>query len=116
MSKTIAGFSRIGIVGGGQMGAGIAQVMATTGLNTMLVDINPAQIETAKTGIHTSLEKLAAKNIITADAKTLALSGLNYSIDLEALKDCDLVIEAIVENENLQLFWQATPHRFLSRA
>ena len=102
MSKTIAGFSRIGIVGGGQMGAGIAQVMATTGLNTMLVDINPAQIETAKTGIHTSLEKLAAKNIITADAKTLALSGLNYSIDLEALKDCDLVIEAIVENEQIK--------------
>jgi len=102
MSKTIAGFSRVGVVGSGQMGAGIAQVIATQGLKTILVDINPGQVDLAKAGIATSLEKLASKNVITADTRTTALSCLSYSTDFEVLKDCDLIIEAIVENEQIK--------------
>jgi 3-hydroxybutyryl-CoA dehydrogenase len=98
----IAGFQSVGVVGGGQMGAGIAQVCATFGLKTILVDINPKQIETAKTGIAGSLEKLASKNVITADQKNAAMGSLSYSSDLSVLKDCDLVVEAIVENERVK--------------
>ena len=95
----IAGFQSVGV---GQMGAGIAQVCATYGLKTILVDINPKQIETARTGIAGSLEKLSTKNVITAEQKIAAIGSLAYSSDLSALKDCDLVIEAIVENERIK--------------
>ena len=98
----IAGFQRVGVVGGGQMGAGIAQVCATYGLKTILVDINPKQIETARTGIVGSLEKLSTKNVITAEQKIAAIGSLAYSSDLSSLKDCDLIVEAIVENERIK--------------
>ena len=98
----IAGFGSIGVVGGGQMGAGIAQVAATFGLKVILVDINARQLETAKASISTSLEKLSSKGAITADQKAAATSGLMYSGDLSALKDCDLVVEAIIENERIK--------------
>lgn len=98
----IAGFKKVGIVGGGQMGAGIAQVCATMGLSTVLVDINEKQLNSAKDGIAASLEKLASKAVITASQKASGLSHISYSPDLSALKDCDMVIEAIVENERIK--------------
>lgn len=98
----IAGFKTVGVIGGGQMGAGIAQVCATAGLKTHLVDINPKSIELAKANIPSSLEKLASKNVITAEQKANALGLLNYGSDLNSLKDCDIVIEAIVENERIK--------------
>lgn len=98
----IAGFKKVGIVGGGQMGAGIAQVCATMGLTTVLVDINEKQLNSAKDGIAASLEKLASKGVITASQKASGLSHISYSPDLSGLKDCDIVIEAIVENERIK--------------
>ncbi len=98
----ISGFQCAGIVGGGQMGAGIAQVCATNGLKTILVDINPKQIETAKSGIAGSLEKLASKGIITTEQKSIALGNITYASDLNSLKDCDIVVEAIIENERIK--------------
>lgn len=99
---SIAGFQVAGIVGGGQMGAGITQVCATFGLKTTLVDINPKQLATAKDVISTSLEKLASKNLITAEQKAAGLSNISYSSDLASLKDCDIIIEGIVENERVK--------------
>ncbi|MEI6834121.1 MAG: 3-hydroxyacyl-CoA dehydrogenase NAD-binding domain-containing protein [bacterium] len=98
----IAGFKVAGVVGGGQMGAGIAQVCATLGLKTMLVDINQKQLSAAKDGITASLEKLASKNVITSVQKDAGLSNISYSSELASLKDCDIVIEAIVENERIK--------------
>lgn len=98
----IAGFKSVGVIGGGQMGSGIAQVCATAGLKTFLVDINPKSIEVAKGNIPASLEKLASKNTITAEQKTSALGLLNYASELSVLKDCDIIIEAIVENERVK--------------
>lgn len=99
----VAGFQTIGVVGGGQMGAGIAQVCATYGLKTHLTDINSKQLELAKTGISASLEKLASKSVISAEQKDSALSNLSYNSDISTLKDCDLVIEAIIENERIKV-------------
>jgi 3-hydroxybutyryl-CoA dehydrogenase len=98
----IAGFQCAGIIGGGQMGSGIAQVCATNGLKTILVDINPKQIETAKIGIAGSLEKLASKGIITPEQKETAIANMSYSSELSALNNCDIVIEAIIENEKIK--------------
>jgi 3-hydroxybutyryl-CoA dehydrogenase len=99
---SIAGFQSIGVVGGGQMGSGIAQVCATFGLKVTLVDINSKQLETAKTGISGSLEKLTSKGVLTSEQKSSALANLNFASELNALKDCDLVVEAIVENERIK--------------
>lgn len=98
----IAGFKCAGIIGGGQMGAGIAQVFATYGIKTILVDINPKQIETAKTTINGSLEKLASKAVISLEQKSAGLSNISYASDLNSLKDCDIVIEAIIESERIK--------------
>lgn len=98
----IAGFQVAGIIGGGQMGAGIAQVCATYGLKTILVDINQKQLGTAKETITNSLEKLASKNLITGEQKSSGISNISYSSDLTSLKDCDIVIEAIIENERIK--------------
>ena len=104
----IAGFKTVGVVGGGQMGSGIAQVCATMGLKTILVDINPKQVEMAKSTIQTSLEKLASKSVITADQKNAALGCLTFATTMDSFKECDIVIEAIIENERIktELFTQ----------
>ncbi|MCX6124689.1 MAG: 3-hydroxybutyryl-CoA dehydrogenase [Proteobacteria bacterium] len=98
----IAGFESIGVVGGGQMGSGIAQVCATAGLKVHLVDINPRQVELAKTSIQTSLDKLLTKATITSEQRDAAVKGITFGSDLGQFHDCDLVIEAILENERIK--------------
>ena len=58
----IAGFQKIGVIGAGQMGNGIAQVCASFGLDVSLFDINGAQLEKAKASINKSLDKLESKD------------------------------------------------------
>lgn len=101
-SGKIAGFSTIGVVGGGQMGSGIAQLAATYGLKCRLIDLQPAQITKAKSLIESSLEKLVSKQIVSKEHQTRALSLLSYSSSINDLSDCDLVIEAIVESESIK--------------
>jgi len=103
MGIEIAGFKSVGVVGGGQMGAGIAQVCATHGLQTTLVDISDNQLQKARAGITTSLEKLASKDVITAAARDGALKSLLFKNDMQALAGCDLIIEAITENERVKV-------------
>jgi 3-hydroxybutyryl-CoA dehydrogenase len=102
MSMAIAGFERVGVVGAGQMGAGIAQVCATFGLDVTLVDLNAAQLEKARATIGKSLDKLVEKGKLAADVKNSALNRLQYSSDLASLSKSDLVIEAIIENESIK--------------
>ncbi|MEY4630980.1 MAG: hypothetical protein RIQ81_1100 [Pseudomonadota bacterium] len=103
MTHQIAGFSTIGVVGGGQMGAGIAQVCATHGLKTILVDISDNQLEKARAGIKTSLEKLTAKGVIDQSSHDRALAALSFKNDMESLSSCDLIVEAITENERVKV-------------
>lgn len=103
MTQQIAGFSTIGVVGGGQMGAGIAQVCATHGLKTILVDISDNQLEKARTGIKGSLEKLTSKNVIDQATHDRAIAALSFKNDMAALSGCDLIVEAITENERVKI-------------
>jgi 3-hydroxybutyryl-CoA dehydrogenase len=99
----VAGFSHIGVVGAGQMGAGIAQICASTGAKVTLVDVSPAQLEKAKSGIFKSAAKLKEKGQINADQWTNLERLLHLDSSLESLATCDLVIEAIVENEGVKI-------------
>lgn len=89
---------QVGVIGAGQMGAGIAQVFAVSGFEVILHDANPAMLEKARSGIGASLAKFVDKGKLAAEARDAALARLGTSHGLEGLANCDLVIEAIVEN------------------
>ncbi len=95
-------FHRIGVVGAGQMGAGIAQVCAGFGHEVFLLDIKKAQLDKAKEGILFSSKKLLEKAKITSSEHANINSKIHYSDDYASLKACDLVIEAVDEKEELK--------------
>jgi 3-hydroxybutyryl-CoA dehydrogenase len=99
---TIAGFSKIGVIGAGQMGAGIAQVCATIGLPVTLGDLAEKQLVKARTTIGESLTKLVSKEKLTQDEADNALQRIELVTDSNRLADADLVIEAAVENEKIK--------------
>lgn len=99
---TVTGFSTVGVVGAGQMGSGIAQVCAVAGLGVTLVDVNADQLEKARAGIAKSLEKLEGKAQIPPGTRDAAMRRIALAAELTALKHVDLVIEAVVENEQVK--------------
>ncbi len=86
-----------GVVGAGTMGNGIAQVAASRGLQTVLVDVVPAALDKALATIDKSLERLVAKTKMKAEDAAAARSRLTTAPKLDALAGCDLVVEAVVE-------------------
>ena len=96
------GIERVGIVGGGQMGGGIAEVCAKAGVDTIVVEINDDLVARSKAGIEKSLDKAVDRSKLDADAREAALSLLTFSTDRGSLADRDLVIEAVIENEDLK--------------
>jgi 3-hydroxybutyryl-CoA dehydrogenase len=92
----------IGVVGAGTMGHGIAQVAAQNGYEVTLVDVVPAALERGRTQIGKGLERLVAKEKLSAEARDQALGRLSTAGDLEALAQADLVVEAVVEREDVK--------------
>ena len=90
---------KLGVVGAGQMGNGIAHVAAAAGLSVSLVDVEEGFLRKARATIEKNLERELAKGKRTADERDAALSRLSETTDLSRLTDADLVIEAIVEDE-----------------
>jgi len=90
------------VIGAGQMGAGIAQVAAQAGIETYLNDISEAYILKGIEKIRTLLEKNVAKGKISAGEKDRILSGIKPALSLDDAKDCDLVIEAVIEKIELK--------------
>jgi len=99
---SIAGFDKVGVIGSGQMGSGIAQVCAMKGLQVTLIDIKDSQLETAKKGISNSLSKLEGKGLLGNETASSVLSRLQFSTQMRDLSQADLVIEAVSENEALK--------------
>ena len=91
----------IGIAGAGTMGAGIAQVAATHGYQTILFDVNETMLAKAKAGIEKSLESLVQKQKITSDKKAEIISRIQYTNQVTQLI-ADLIIEAIVERLDIK--------------
>jgi 3-hydroxybutyryl-CoA dehydrogenase len=93
----MADIKKIGVVGAGTMGHGIAQVSAQAGYSVRLVDIDAAALERGLRAIEKSLGKLVSKEKLTAEEKDAALGRLSSGTDLGELADRDLVVEAVVE-------------------
>ncbi len=89
--------SSIGVVGAGQMGAGIAQVSACAGYSLTLVDIKADVIESGVASIRSSLTRMVSKGRLDQKTSDEALDRIQTSLDLGALAECDLVVEAIPE-------------------
>ena len=96
----------LGVVGGGQMGGGIAHVAAASGCTVVLVDVADHLLQKSRATIEKNLDREVAKGKRTSEDKEAALGRLTLTTDLGALGSTDAVIEAIVENEGAkkQLF------------
>lgn len=86
------------VIGAGTMGSGIAQALALAGLQVTLYDLNSEATMKARAGIEKSLQKLASKEKISAEAAKLSLARLETSNTLDGLNEADVVIEVIFEN------------------
>jgi 3-hydroxybutyryl-CoA dehydrogenase len=93
---------RIGVIGAGQMGNGIAHVMALAGYDVVLDDVNPEALGKAIEKITHNMRRQAAKGIVTDAAVTEALKHIRVTQSLDDLKDRDLVIEAATEDESIK--------------
>jgi 3-hydroxybutyryl-CoA dehydrogenase len=92
----------VGVVGAGQMGAGIAQVCAQAGMNALLWDANSTALEKGLKGIKAQLAKAVEKGKITSDQAQATESRLCTCKSAGDFKSCDLVIEAIIENFDIK--------------
>ena len=92
----------IGIIGAGTMGIGIAQVAATNGCKVWVYDANAKQVVTATVGLEKTLTKLVDKQKISSEKMVEILSNISIATELKDFKDCELVIEAIIENKEIK--------------
>ncbi len=93
---------RVGIVGAGQMGNGIAHVCALAGYDVALNDISEGALELGRVTIEKNLARQVSKQVITPDELKAAQDRITYSSGLAAFTDADLVIEAATENRELK--------------
>jgi 3-hydroxybutyryl-CoA dehydrogenase len=89
---------KIGVAGCGRMGSGIAQICAESGYQTLYYDINNELLNRGLEMIKTSLGKGVERGVITGEESKVVLSRLKGTIDVRDFADCDLVIEAIIED------------------
>ena len=89
---------KIGIVGSGAMGSGIAQVLATVGNEVLLYDSNPLAVEKAGQNLEAQFQKLAEKGKMNFEEAEIYFDNIRLSDKLSELKDSELIIEAIVED------------------
>jgi 3-hydroxybutyryl-CoA dehydrogenase len=89
---------KIGVIGAGQMGNGIAHVFAQAGLDVVMHDIEPSFVEKGLSTIDRNLQRGVDKGRMTAEDKQAALGRIEGTTDLEKLAGSDFVVEAVVEN------------------
>jgi len=92
----------VGVIGAGQMGRGIAEVAALAGLKVRLSDIGAEQLGRAVETIEKHLTRQVSRERITEDDKLAALGRVSTATELDSLGDCDVVIEAAVEDETIK--------------
>ncbi len=90
--------SIIGVIGSGAMGSGIAQVASTAGHQVKIFDSNANALLKAETNLKNGLQKLVEKTKITSSQADVIIKNINFCSSLNELKECNLIIEAIVEN------------------
>ena len=100
--------TRVGVLGCGQMGSGIAQVAATAGFSTLVRDVEAGMVAKGQGAIRKSLDKLVEKAKLDPAARDAALERLTFTTRLGDLDGCDLIIEAVTEDLQLKTeLWRA---------
>jgi 3-hydroxybutyryl-CoA dehydrogenase len=98
----VTSIGRVGVLGCGQMGSGIAQVAAVAGFEVLVRDVNQDQLARGKKAIEASLGKFVEKAKLAPEARDAALGRLRFTTSLEDLASSDLVIEAVSEDLELK--------------
>ncbi|HJQ06673.1 MAG TPA: 3-hydroxybutyryl-CoA dehydrogenase [Nocardioides sp.] len=93
----------IGVIGGGQMGSGIAEVCARAGLDTIVVEVNDAAAEAAVERVRGSLDRAVGRGKITQQDADELQARIRFTTDFQALADRDFVVEAASEVEKIKL-------------
>ena len=89
---------RVGVVGAGTMGGGIAQVFAASGFDVTMRDVGQAQLDRGLGSIIKSLDKFVEKGKMSQDQRDAAMARITTTTELAEMASCDLVVEAIFEN------------------
>jgi len=98
----MAEIKKVGVLGCGLMGSGIAQVAAAAGYQTVVREVAQPPLDKGKAGITKSLDKFVEKGKLTQADRDATLGRLSFSTDIAALKDCDIIIEAVTEDLELK--------------
>jgi 3-hydroxybutyryl-CoA dehydrogenase len=93
---------KVGIIGSGAMGSGIAQVAAMAGHEVHVYDANPVAAQSAANNLKISVHKLVEKGKCTPEKSEQVLANIFFQSNIEQLKNCQLIIEAIVEDINIK--------------
>ena len=101
-------FQHVGVIGLGTMGAGIAEVFARNGLDVIAVEVDEAAAERGRSHVENSTARAVSGGKLSADEEKALLARISYTTTLDALADCDLVVEAVPEQLDLkrQIFTQ----------
>lgn len=107
----MAEIMKLGVIGAGQMGNGIAHVAAQSGLTVVMLDVSEAALQKAIATITRNMDRQVSKGTLSAADKEAALARISTGTDYAIFADCDLVIEAATEREDLkhQIFRTLTP-------
>jgi 3-hydroxybutyryl-CoA dehydrogenase len=102
---------RIGIIGAGQMGGGIAHVCALAGIDAVVTDVNEEALQRGREAIDRNLSRQVARGKIREEDKDAALQRIRMGLDYTQFADCDMVIEAATEKEEIkrEIFKKLTP-------
>jgi 3-hydroxybutyryl-CoA dehydrogenase len=102
----------VGIIGGGQMGSGIAHVCALAGYDVRITDVSAEALTKAVAGIDANMTRQVARGRVTEEAKNAAMKLISTAPDYAIFKDCDFVIEAATEREEIkrEIFKKLTPY------
>ena len=102
----------IGIIGAGQMGNGIAHVGALSGLDARLLDISEDALKSAVSNIDRNMDRQVKRSVVSEADRAAAMGRIQTSTDYDAFKDCDIVIEAATEDEDVKVkvFEILVPH------
>ncbi len=93
---------RIGVIGAGQMGSGIAHVCALKGYDIRLVDIDQQHLDAAVDNIGRNMDRQISRGMIRPEDKDAGIKRITTGTDYKVFTDCDLVVEAATENEQLK--------------
>ncbi len=94
--------SKVGIVGGGQMGGGIAEVCAKAGVDVVVVEVSGELADRSQAAITKSLARLVERGKLDEAARDAALGNLTFTTDLDLFADRELIVEAIIENADIK--------------